>query len=271
MTTAAAIASDWPLQRRAACQMRQGMKAIVVAMMMISELLLAPGQARADGLIADLSQHLIAITTAFSGSNVLLFGALETEGSEIAVVVRGPNVPVTVRRKSQVGPIWVNTDSLRFDSVPSFYMVAASAPLADLADPDTLRRHDIGTDKLNIPHEDAGSAEFEAYREALIRRKQEAGLYSRQPIPVQFLGGRLFRATLAFPANVPPGNYTVEIFEFAEGDVVSAQRSVLVVSKVGTEAELFDLAKTYPALYGLVSILMAMAAGWAASAIFKRS
>lgn len=230
-----------------------------------------PWQARADGLIADLSHHLIAITTAFSGSDVLLFGALETDGSDIAVVVRGPDEPVTVRRKSRVGPIWVNTDSLTFESVPSFYMVAASAPLENLADTDTLRRHDIGTDALRIDHKDVGSDEFESYREALIRRKQIAGLYSSDPIPVQFLGGRLFRANLSFPANVPPGNYNVQIFEFDEGNVVSAQRSVLVVSKVGTEAELFDLAKSHPALYGLASILMAMAAGWTASAVFKRS
>jgi hypothetical protein len=55
-----------------------------------------------------------------------------------------------------------------------------------------------------------------------------------------------------------------------EGVVVGAQTSVLVISKVGLEAEIFDAARTSPALYGLVSVMLAIGAGWAAGALFKK-
>ena len=236
--------------------------------------LLLASPAKAASLVADLSDHLVAITTAFSGDDVLLFGALENPGRDIAVVVRGPAKEVTVRRKSRVGPIWLNTDQLAFPEIPSFYAVATSAPLESLADIATLSRHGIGAENLRINlKSDHGldDEELEEYRQALFRNMRSAGLYSDDPGQVSFLDGRLFRTDLTFPANVPPGNYNVEVFEFDEGRVLGAQRNILIVSKVGAEAELFDLAHTYPAIYGLISILIAISAGWMASAMFKRN
>lgn len=228
--------------------------------------------AKASSLVADLSDHLVAITTAFSGDEVLLFGALDTPGRDVVVVVEGPSETVTVRRKSRVGPIWVNTDQLEFPSAPSFYAVAASAPLSELSDPATLARHGIGLEHLQLsPNDpDLSSETLSDYRAALLRNMQDADLYSREPGKVSFLGGRLFRTDLTFPANVPPGNYGVQVFEFDDGRVIGAQRNVLIVSKVGAEAELFDLARTHPAIYGLASIIIAIGAGWTASAVFKR-
>ncbi|HWL68660.1 MAG TPA: TIGR02186 family protein, partial [Geminicoccus sp.] len=54
---------------------------------LVALVLLAGGlAARAAGLVADLSHHLIAITTAFTGSDVLLFGALEETGGDVVVL-----------------------------------------------------------------------------------------------------------------------------------------------------------------------------------------
>ena len=58
--------------------------------------LLAAGGASAEeaktvaaSLVADLSSHLIAITTGFTGTEVLLFGAKEGPG-QVVMIVRGP-------------------------------------------------------------------------------------------------------------------------------------------------------------------------------------
>ena len=76
--------------------------------------------ARAAGLVADLSHNLIAITTAFTGSEVLLFGALDEPGGDIVAVVTGPRTRQTVRERSRVLGMWMPTDTLRFSGVPSF-------------------------------------------------------------------------------------------------------------------------------------------------------
>jgi uncharacterized protein (TIGR02186 family) len=223
-------------------------------------------------LVADLSKHLVAITTGFTGTEVLLFGAVE-QGGEVAVVVRGPNTPVTMRRKSRVAGIWMNTASMTFERVPSFYAVAASAPLKEIATPAVRQRNGIGLDALDIdlPPAKASPNVAREWREALIRAKQRNGLYAREVGRVTFLGARLFRTEVYFPATVPTGSYQVETYLLRDGQVVSAQTTPLIVSKVGIEAELTRFAYDFAAVYGLVAIMIALLAGWGGYALFRKA
>jgi uncharacterized protein (TIGR02186 family) len=232
----------------------------------------AGAELRAQALVADLSHHLIAITPAFVGSNVVLFGAAEG-GGDIVVTVQGPRQDQIVRRKARVAGIWINRDRLAFRRVPSYYAVASTRPLAEIARPDVLARLEIGTEHLKLEPIDAAGleiSEIAAFQDALVRRKQEQGLYSQRPGRISFIGEQLFRTTLVFPANVPPGIYQVQVLELQDGFATDAQRSTLVVSKVGLEADLFDFAQNRASLYGLTAIALAIVSGWLASVIFRR-
>jgi uncharacterized protein (TIGR02186 family) len=229
--------------------------------------------ARAAGLVADLSNHLIAITTAFSGTDVLLFGAVEPPTGDVAVVVKGPIERAVVRRKDRIGFIWLNTEQAHFRDVPGYYAVASSRPLEELAPPAVRARHEVGVDSLRFrPVAGQGLSDdaLASFQRGLIRNKQRASLYSSVPGEVTFLGDTLFRTRLAFPANVPPGSYQVQVLQFRNGSVVNAQSSVLVISKVGLEAQLFGIAHQYAAVYGMGSILIAVFAGWSASVLFSK-
>jgi uncharacterized protein (TIGR02186 family) len=253
---------------------KRGLAAWLAAIVLGLVLGAAPAGPAPAAFVYDLSSRLIAITTAFVGTQVLLYGAAQDQVSDIAVVVRGPARDTTVRRKDRVGPIWVNTHALEFKAVPSFYAVAASQPLPELASQGVLARHELGAENLRltpIGTEDADPAEIAAFKEALIRNKQRAGLYSAEPGTVSFLGQTLFRTRVTFPANVPPGIYQVQVLQLADGEVVGAQTSTLEIAKMGIEADLFELALHRPALYGLASILIALAAGFTADAVFRRA
>lgn len=246
----------------------------LLATIIATLLLLSPSAGpRAAPLVADLSSHLIAITTAFAGSDVLLFGAAEDEG-EVVVVVRGPAEDVTVRRKARTAGIWINRDEMMFEDAPRYYAVASTAPIDEIAQEIERARHEIGLDKLRLRPDSDGAArtteEIASFRSALIRNKQRDGLYTRDVGRVAFVGGRLFRTTLHFPANVVPGSYQVQVFQFQDGEVASAQSSVLVVSKVGLEAELFDFAHEQAPLYGMIAVLIAIASGWLAAVAFRK-
>jgi uncharacterized protein (TIGR02186 family) len=192
---------------------------------------------------------------------------------EVAVVVRGPNTPVTMRRKSRVAGIWMNTASMTFERVPSFYAVAASAPLSQIATPQVRQRNGIGLDALDIslPPAKASPNVAREWRDALIRAKQRNDLYSASVRPVVFLGARLFRTEVYFPANVPTGSYQVETYLLRDDQVVSAQTTPLIVSKVGVEATLTRFAAEYAAVYGLVAIIVALLAGWGGYALFRKA
>jgi uncharacterized protein (TIGR02186 family) len=234
----------------------------------------AAGAARAASFVADLSDHLIAITTAFTGTDVLLFGAVDQPGSKVVVVVRGPAGEAAVRRKERAGPVWVFAAEVDFQNAPSYYAVAASAPLAEVALQSELERHQIGVANLRLepaPGQEVDRAELAAFRAAFVRSKQQAGLYPEQVGAVGFLGGTLFRTRLSFPAQVTPGAYEVQVFQFVDGRVANAQTSVLDIAKVGLEAELSDFARRQPVLYALASVLVALLAGWTAALAFRRA
>src|SRR5690606_32742356 len=110
---------------------------------------LASADLRAQPLVADLSEHLIAITTGFAGTDVLLFGATEGEG-DVIVILRGPERPTIVRRKARIAGIWVNREQVTFTGAPSSYRLAASRPLDEITPPALRARHQIGVDQLRI-------------------------------------------------------------------------------------------------------------------------
>ena len=227
--------------------------------------------ALAASLVADLSNHLIAITTGFTGTDVLLFGAKEGAG-DVLVVVRGPTSSISVRKKSRVAGIWMNTDRVTFSNVPSFYMVASSAPLPDIAPPSVLARHQIGFNQLKIQAPPTVEPErLRDFRSALIRRQQRAGLFMREPGQVSFLGNTLFRTNVYFPANVPVGVYLVEVLLLQNGNVTGAQTTPLIISKVGFGAELFDFAHQRAAIYGLIAILISLVAGWLPHILLRKA
>ncbi len=222
-------------------------------------------------LVADLSDHLIAITTGFSGASVLLFGATEQAG-DIVVIVRGPSQPVLMHRKSRVAGVWINTASMTIENVPGFYAVASSRPLEDVASESIRRRHQMGVEYLPIapPLTKASPNIAEQWKAGLIRNQQRSGLFPRATGRVNFLGERLFRTRLELPANVPTGTYRVEVFHLREGRVVGAQTTPLSVSKIGLEAEVYDFAQNRAALYGLIAILVALVAGWIGHIVFRK-
>ncbi len=225
--------------------------------------------AGAEGLVADLTNHLIAITTGFTGASVVLFGATDGPG-DVIVAVRGPEREMTVRRKSRVAGIWVNTQQVTFGNLPSFYAVAASRPIADILSPAAAAFYRLGIANLKL----AASTPtppivVDAFRAALERTQQEAGLYVERMGKVDFLGERLFRTTITFPANVPTGTYLVEVFLVRDKDVVSGQTTPLVVSKVGVDAAVFEFSTRQPGFYGAIAVLTAVVAGWLASLPFR--
>lgn len=230
---------------------------------------LGPAAKAQEPLVADLSKHLVAITTGFAGTDVLLFGAVDVPG-DVVVVVRGPARQEVVRRKERTGGIWVNIDSATIENAPLFYGLAATRALDEIAPPAVLDRHQIGFAHLDLRVSTDQKALADDYREALIRLKKKRDLYSDVVLPINFLGRRLFRTEMHFPSNVPVGTYSVEVYLFKDREVVSAQTTPLIISKIGVGAEVFDFAHQKAPIYGIIAIILAVSAGWLAATAFRK-
>ena len=229
------------------------------------------GSVRADTLVADLSSHLISITSGFAGTDLLLFGAAE-DGGDIVVVVRGPTEDIVVRRKSRVGGIWINRRTVPFEEVPGYFAINTSRPIEEIA-PAALRA-ELGLGAAYLPLTPAGpvaAATLDDFRRALIRNKAAQELFREAGEPVAFVGDTLFRTRIVFPARAPAGTYSVDVFLFRDQVLIHSQSTPLFITKAGFERAVFDLAHQQPAVYGLIAIVIAVAGGWIAAAAFRRT
>jgi len=248
---------------------RQGPRRLALAVLSCLGLAVVAGPAQSDAVVADLSSHRIAINSGFTGTSVVLFGA--TDGpADVIAVVRGPEREMTVWRKGKVAGVWVNAESMTFTNVPSFYAVAASRPLDEVLSPGAAALYRIGTPNLKLESKPPLAGErVQRFAKALIEEQQRAGLIGTEIRKIAFLGERLFRVEIAFPANVPTGDYRVEVFLAKDRDVVGGQTTPLRVEKVGIDAEVSDFARREAAAYGAIAVLTAVVAGWLASLPFR--
>ena len=227
--------------------------------------------AQSKDLVVDLSSPIVRITTGFAGADLLLFGAKQGEG-DIIVVVRGPWETQTVRRKDRVLGVWVNTEQMVFEDVPSYYWVASNKPIEDLLSFEDRDINQIGLADLTLTpaDENADPTKAIAYRDALIRNKIVSRLYSEAPEQILFVDDVLFRTHVNFPANVSVGTFGIETYLVRDQEIVATTTTLLNVRKFGIEAEVFNFAHEQSFLYGIVAVIIACAAGWLANAPFRR-
>ncbi|MFL6734081.1 MAG: TIGR02186 family protein [Sphingomicrobium sp.] len=235
------------------------------------------GQAK-PVLVPDISARSIEIRYSFTGAQLLLFGAiLYPQGrapqrpADIVVVLKGPVQPIRVREKQKIAGIWMNADSNRFRSAPSYYAVASSRPLTELVDERTAAIYEMGVQNLQLSPGGGALPDKERRFEAgLIDLRRRQGLYYEDPKGVEINSGVLYRASISIPSQVPVGTYTAETFLVDRGKVLAAATREIEVGKSGFERFVALAARRHAFLYGLVSVLLSLGLGWAAAAAFRR-
>ena len=243
-------------------------------------LLLAPmlmGQAK-PVLVPDISARKVEIRYSFKGAQLLLFGAIlyprgqvPSRPADIVVVLRGPVEPIVVREKQKIAGIWMNADSNRFRSAPSYYAVASSRPISELVDDRTAAIYEMGLQNLQLSPGGGALPDKERRFEAgLLDLRRRGELYAERPRGVEITGGVLYRATLSIPSQVPVGTYTAETFLIDRGRVLAAATKEIEIDKSGFERFVALAARRHEFLYGLAAVLMSLFLGWAAAAVFRR-
>lgn len=242
--------------------------------------LLAPLLIGADKplLVPDVSARQVQIRYSFNGAQLLLFGAVvypggrpPTEPADIAVVLRGPVQPILLRQKQKIAGIWMNADSDRFRSAPSFYSVASSRPISDLVDERTAAVYELGLHNLQLSPGGGVLPEKERRFEAgLLDLRYRQGLYAENPRGVEITDGVLYRAVITIPSQVPVGTYTAETFLIDHGRVLAAATRDIQIDKSGFERVVALAARRHEGLYGLAAVALSLALGWGAATAFRR-
>jgi uncharacterized protein (TIGR02186 family) len=265
---------------RSACGRTCGVPPFLALLLL---LLAGPLAAQSPRLVTDLSQSRIDISYRFAGAELLIFGAIQYPGGRvpaeppgIAVVLRGPTDPITVRKKARVAGIWVNTQALRFESTPGFYAVATTKPVRDLLDERNAAIYEIGLNHLQLSPATAADAETtRLFQDGLIKLRTNEQLFLEQPYGVQVTDKVLYRARIPIPSAVPVGNYQAEIYLIGNdsqgrGRVLARSTAPVIIDKSGFERGIYVFAQDHSFLYGLLAIALALGMGWAAGQIGRQ-
>ncbi len=234
---------------------------------------------------ADVSARSVAIKLGYTGTEIIVFGSVDNSRQpsaeagyyDIVVALEGQPTPLVVRRKSNVAGLWMNTPSMSFtfDRVPSYYAIASTRPISEIAEAQVLAANAIGFEFVKIRPKQGRvrtipEEEEKSYRDAVVRLKQKEGVYMSKEYDVTFIGRSLFRTTIQLPANIAVGPLDARVYLFREGKLLSHYTSRVTLERAGVELWLHGFANRYPLFYGFFTVAVAVAAGLLASAFFRR-
>jgi uncharacterized protein (TIGR02186 family) len=243
---------------------------------------LATSSARAERLIASVSNHRVTVTPNYAGEELVLFGSVEKDARtpanrsnyDLVVTVSGPRADMVTRRKERKFGIWINTDSRQFLKVPSYLALFSNRPFDAIASPEVQRRQGLGLNNVvltqRVGPDYADVVPNDPFRSAFVRLRSEHGLYREATSAVTFLTPTLFRTGIPLPGEVPIGTYDVEIKLFADGALVTRTETAFEIVKVGFEQFIATTARQNGLAYGLVTAFMALMTGWMASIVFRK-
>ena len=248
------------------------MKRLVAALV----ILFALTAARDPILVPEVSQHEIQVRQGFTGTELLLFGAiLEPDGRragrdyDIVVVLKGPTEPIRLREKQKILGVWITAESTAFRSAPSFFAVASSRPIDEIVDERTAAIYELGLDYLQLSPTGSIDPEEQArFTNGLVGMRQRAALFKQDPGGVTISEQVLYQARIALPSNVQTGRYTAETFAITRGRVIASASAEVEVRKVGFERLVADFSEENSFWYGLIAVAMSVGMGWVAGRLF---
>ncbi|MFM5922756.1 MAG: TIGR02186 family protein [Novosphingobium sp.] len=227
-------------------------------------------------LVPEISQHEVQVRQGFSGTELLLFGAILTpEGTragqdyDIVVVLKGPTNSIVLREKERIAGIWINASSTEFRSAPTFFAVASSKPIARIVDDKTAAIYELGLSWLQLSPIGAYDAKKQArFSAGLVDLMKREGLYKEDPSGVKVSEQVLYQARIALPSSVQTGSYTAETFAITKGRVVASAISRVEVKKQGFERAVAQFAEYDGFFYGLIAVAISVAMGFLAGRLF---
>lgn len=255
--------------------MRWATFALAAATILVSP---ASAQSRDPVLVPDVSNRTIEIKYSFTGEDLLLFGAIvypdgraPDSRADIVVVIKGPTQPIRLREKQRVAGVWVNAQSVRFSSVPGYYAIASSRPIADIVDERTAAIYELGLANLSLsPSSFEGEEQLRRFENGFIDLKQRQRLFVEQDNAVEMTRGVLYRARLAIPAQVPVGRYTAETYLIRNGRILAVASRDIDIQKTGFDRFVAQAAEDYGLFYGLAAVAVSLGLGWLAGWFFGR-
>jgi uncharacterized protein (TIGR02186 family) len=227
-------------------------------------------------LTARANHDHIKIDFLYHGSTVTVSG-ISDPGREIAIKITSQEGSEALKKKGKVaGVIWMNTGGMEFKNVPGVYLFTSTKKMADILAPEEMKKGLLGYEALKehatiepaLPR-----AERDRWFAEFIKMKEHGKLYSGYEGNVTLTpegDHQKYFTKFDWPYQAPPGNYLVSVYALKDGKIVEEATAKVLVEQVGVVKALAGMAGDNPALYGIISILSALLAGFGVGLIFRK-
>ena len=232
--------------------------------------------AQGQGVVFANSDPQIIIQSTFTGQTITLFGNIEpgqggvpdTGSYDVIVIVQGPSGDRVVSEKKRRLGVVLNADRAVYRGLPGYYAILPSRPIAQILDADASEDPRLSLAGLVAgAREEGDSAAFDV---ELIRQMGEAGIFIEAERGATFLSPTTFATRILLPSSTPNGLYVAQALVVARGNIVASATSSFTVRTEGFERFVSRSAQTYPFLYGLAAVAIAIATGWLGGVLFRR-
>ncbi|HXX54319.1 MAG TPA: TIGR02186 family protein [Thermodesulfovibrionales bacterium] len=252
-----------------------GVRRTLFACAFVAFMIAAAGNASAE-LTATANHDHIKIDFFYHGGTVSVRGVSD-RGTDLIIKITSPEGHEVLRQKGRLaGLLWMNVGKLTFEKVPNLYSIHSTKKLEDNLSADEMDKYILGYPALEKHAEVgpvAGEDEKTEWFNHFVKFKESSQLYSTSlgKINITEQGGKQnYYVLLEWPYQAQPDHYTVSVYAVKDKKVVETAEAHVLVDQVGMVKSLAGMAKNNGALYGIISILAALGAGFGVGMVFRK-
>ena len=241
----------------------------------LSALFLTAGNTSAQ-LTATANHDHIKIDFFYHGSTVSVRGVSEP-GTELVIKITSPEEHQQLLKKGKVaGLLWMNVGKLAFEKLPNLYSLHSTGKIEDILNRDEMERYGLGYPALERHAEitPSGSEDEKALLfDQFVRLKESSKLFAVSSGRINLTkdtGKQNYYILLDWPYQARPDNYTITVYAVKDRKVVETAETHVFVEQVGVIKSLAGMSKNNGALYGIISILAALGAGFGVGIVFRK-
>jgi len=228
-------------------------------------------------ITSNVSPNTISVGSFYRGSKVAITGETDA-GNEIIIKVSSPEVKAQLRKKGKAGGVlWMNVGELEFNPVSDVYFIYSTKDIKEILSEREQDKYSIGYDAFKRLVEVSpvrGESEKEQWIKEFIRFKEKGHVYGvfQGKIETGTVGDKTtYNLIVDWPYEAPPQEYKISVYAVKDNVIRNHAENSLVVEKTGVLKFLSNMAFNNALIYGIISIIIAVAAGFIVSLIFKGS
>ncbi len=216
----------------------------------------------------------ITIDSFYHGSTVSIRG-ISDPGTDLIIKLSSEDTHHALRQKGKVGGVlWMTVGALDVNHVPNVYELHSTKKIEEMLSPEEADKYGLGYQALsNHAEMNVSGEERTKWFNEFVKFKESSNLYSTSTGKISFAdseGKQSYYILTQWPYQAPPGNYTVTVYAVKNGKVLETATDHVVVEQIGVVKTLATMARNNGAVYGVFSILAAIAAGFGVGLVFRK-